>query len=846
MIEKGTPRESGYARVYAGLGAALVILTLLDLGGIAATQILDDRIRWQTHTYDVLEQTASISGSLHAIEAAQRGFILTGDSLFIREYDNARDSVRAAIARVAPLVSDNPEQRVRVDSLSALMTSRLLFIDTGLQHRVNGADAAAHDSVRAGANSALRANISRSLLAIEQAEKELLRHRTDRLTRALSIDKWISIGGLIASLALVLASVWLVRAEMERRRRSRAELAASEERLRDFLDSASDLIQSSAPDGRLLYANRALLRTLGYTEEEVIGKPSEMFLAPEEVEHARALFKRIMSGEAVTNIETIYIRKDGRRVHVAGSSNCRFENGRAVASRTILRDVTAQREVDHMKDEFVSIVSHELRTPLTSIRGALGLLAGGMLGEVGDRGKRMLDVAITNTDRLVRLINDILDVERIESGAVPMARRRTSLDSIMALAEEVVRPLADKAGVRLEVKSVDADLNADSDRMVQTLTNIIGNAIKFSPQGACVTVDAIRSGGEAHIRVRDEGRGIPSDKIETIFERFQQVDATDAREKGGSGLGLAISRSIVEQHDGRIWAESTLGAGSVFHMTLPLYQRKNEDTGETYPAPRTSSPLVLICDDDEDIRTVLGAILTERGYRVMSACDGETAVDLALEHRPAVVLLDLIMPGRYDGWATMAALKERAETRDIPIIIVSGSGPIAPAAQDGETNGAEKRMRKPVEAGSLVRAIEEALTQWGTGADVLVVEDVDDLARILVEFLRTHGLRPVHAADGREAVRLSQKQHPALILLDLMLPDTDGFAVVDWLRQHDRLRDVPIMVYTAHDLDEEQRARLDIAPELLFTKSRTAPEELVQRVAAMVGRMTWDQDQAES
>jgi CheY-like chemotaxis protein len=191
-------------------------------------------------------------------------------------------------------------------------------------------------------------------------------------------------------------------------------------------------------------------------------------------------------------------------------------------------------------------------------------------------------------------------------------------------------------------------------------------------------------------------------------------------------------------------------------------------------------------------------------------------------------------------------MKEHPDTRDIPIIIVSGSTSDVRLSQTVSPNGAEHALRKPVEAGSLVHAIENALTQWGRGANVLVVEDDDDLARILVEFLRRHGLHPVHATDGRQAVKLSQVVAPSLIILDIMLPDTDGFAVVDWLRQHDRLRDVPIMVYTAHDLDAEQRARLDIAPELLFTKSRTAPQDLVKRVAAMIGRMTWDQEQTQA
>jgi CheY-like chemotaxis protein len=345
-----------------------------------------------------------------------------------------------------------------------------------------------------------------------------------------------------------------------------------------------------------------------------------------------------------------------------------------------------------------------------------------------------------------------------------------------------------------------------------------------------------REGDSVHIRVVDQGRGIPGDKIEKIFERFHQVDASDAREKGGSGLGLAISRGIVEQHEGKIWAESELNNGATFHVVLPLLSAARPRSESAAAAtPQAAAPLVLICEDDADVRMVLKAMLGKQGYRVIDAADGETAIALAAEQRPAVILLDLIMPEGLDGWATMARLKADSRTCDIPIIIVSG-------ATEGDVQ--QELVRKPVDQGELVHAIEHALARWGAGANVLVVEDDEDLARILVEFLHSHGLHTLHARDGHEAVRMSQQISPSLIILDLMLPDRDGLAVVDWLRQHDRLRDVPIMVYTARDLDDEQRARLGVAPEFLFTKSRMAPEDLVERVAALVGRITWNQDNA--
>jgi signal transduction histidine kinase len=237
--------------------------------------------------------------------------------------------------------------------------------------------------------------------------------------------------------------------------------------------------------------------------------------------------------------------------------------------RDLLVDISRQREMERLKNEFTSVVSHELRTPLTSIRGSLGLMAGGALGEMPPQAQRMLDIAVRNTDRLIRLINDILDLERIESGEVALALRSCVAGDVVAEAVRGLEGMARDAGVRVEAAGSAIAVTADPDRLVQTLTNLIGNAIKFSAPGTRVRASVEGADGEALFRVEDQGRGIPPDKLDSIFGAFEQVDASDSREQDGTGLGLAISRMIVERHGGRIWAESTLGAGSTFAFTIP-------------------------------------------------------------------------------------------------------------------------------------------------------------------------------------------------------------------------------------------------------------------------------------
>jgi signal transduction histidine kinase len=243
--------------------------------------------------------------------------------------------------------------------------------------------------------------------------------------------------------------------------------------------------------------------------------------------------------------------------------------GAVVGAIGVAVDASQRRAADRMKDEFLSVVNHELRTPLTSIRGSLGMLTGGLVNPDSEKGKRMLEIALGNTSRLIRLINDILDVERMQSGAISLNREACDAADLMVSAADAVRGMAEEVGVVLDVRPYRAQLRADPHRLVQVLTNVLSNAIKFSPRGATVSLGADETPNELIVVVTDAGRGIPADKLELIFERFEQVDVSDARQKGGTGLGLAISRSIVQKHGGHIWAESTLGQGSTFRISLP-------------------------------------------------------------------------------------------------------------------------------------------------------------------------------------------------------------------------------------------------------------------------------------
>ena len=319
-----------------------------------------------------------------------------------------------------------------------------------------------------------------------------------------------------------------------------------------ILDRIPTGILHVGPDDHILFANPRAVEMLGCeSADDLAGQPIRTYI-------------QFLSASGTG--EDMCLRDDGTSFPVAYESAPTPDGGTVLT----LRAISDQRAAAQRQAELISIVSHELRTPLTSIRSVLGLLASGLLGQLTGRGQGMLDIAVNNTDRLIRLLSDLLDLERLQSGHTSFQPELCSVDELMLSATESVRGMADQARVTLQVSPLDASIEVDRDRLVQVLINVLSNAIKFSPAaGGCVWLDAELSTGEILFRVRDEGRGIPPDKLETIFERFAQVETDDSRRKGGSGLGLAISRAIVQQHGGQIWAESTPGAGTTVCVALP-------------------------------------------------------------------------------------------------------------------------------------------------------------------------------------------------------------------------------------------------------------------------------------
>jgi PAS domain S-box-containing protein len=370
------------------------------------------------------------------------------------------------------------------------------------------------------------------------------------------------------------------------------DLQTTQDSLRDALQQVNFHFENSPlaaiewdRDFRVVRWSASAERIFGWSSAQVLGKRlgEWKFLADEDSERISQVMKQFISGSEASNVTSNRnYCQDGTIVHCEWYNSVLLDDaGKMESVFSLALDITHRHQVERMKNEFIAIVSHELRTPLTSIYGSLKLLDSGILKTEPVKEKRLLTIAVESTDRLMRLVNDILDIERIESGTIQMVKSVCKVGDLMAKVVDQIEPLAEDAGIKLSVSNAGGNVWVDIDRMIQTFTNLISNAIKFSPKGSTIWFTASKQTGQMLFQVRDQGRGIPPEKLSIIFERFQQVDASDARCGEGTGLGLAISRSIIEQHGGHLWVESVLGEGSTFSCVLARSPASNDSQPQT-------------------------------------------------------------------------------------------------------------------------------------------------------------------------------------------------------------------------------------------------------------------------
>jgi PAS domain S-box-containing protein len=338
------------------------------------------------------------------------------------------------------------------------------------------------------------------------------------------------------------------------------------------LNGVADLIQSVRPDGSFVYVNTAWLGTLGYERNEIGELTIFDIVSPDALEHCKEIFQQVMAGEHVGNVESVFLRKDGTLIDVEGRISLREDEGGNITTVGLFRDITERKKVELRLREFYSIVAHELRSPLTSIHGSMKLIASGLMGDVSPEIGELISITSAESERLLSLVNDILDLRKIEAGKLDLRIEAIDFEKLIAKVFDALRGMASEAQISLESQVVPhAACQADPGRLFQVLVNLASNAMKFSPPGSKVQIRVdLPESGKVRFAVVDRGPGIERQQIPNLFGKFQQLETANSRRYPGTGLGLAISKAIVEEHGGAIGVESEVGVGSTFWFELPV------------------------------------------------------------------------------------------------------------------------------------------------------------------------------------------------------------------------------------------------------------------------------------
>ncbi len=632
-----------------------------------------------------------------------------------------------------------------------------------------------------------------------------------------------------------------------------AELRESEERYRTLFDGVPVGLYRTTPAGQILDANLAFVQAAGYPDRESLSavNTATFYVDPE----TQVRWKALMEREGVVRDFEAQIRqsdgtvrwmsdsarvvkdKQGQVLYYEGSTEDITERKRA--EQELQQAKEAAEAANQAKSTFLANMSHELRTPLNAIIGFTRLVKRRSKDTLPQKQLDNLDKVLVSADHLLGLINDVLDLSKIEARRTEVQPVSFDLEPLVDACLLTVRPLVKTQKLRL-VKVVEPDLPAvftDQDKVRQILINLLSNAVKFTEQGT-ITVSAKRQGEALVLAVADTGIGIPKEALQRIFEAYQQVDTSTTRQYGGTGLGLSICLQLARLLGGDVTVESEAGVGSTFTVTLPMHYTATPPAAATAPpepAPETAAaqpeagPVVLAIDDDPNVIYLLQEDLAEAGYRVVGATSGEEGLQKARELKPFAIILDILMSPK-DGWQILHELKVDAVTRDIPVVVLS----IVDNQELGYRLGAFDYLVKPFDREAILSTLGRIAPTPAAREQVslLVVDDDPQVVDLVQQLLEDEPYDIQSAADGQEALEAISRQCPDIILLDLLMPRLDGFAVLEQLRQCPEHEGIPIIVLTAKTLSPDELTQLQQSVAKVIQKQGLEQETLLRELRA--------------
>jgi PAS domain S-box-containing protein len=744
-----------------------------------------------------LEQVQLLS-RLKDAETAQRGYLLTRDPTFLEPFEPARRDLLALLRRLeAQDHADVPASyRATVRMLTVAKLHELdATVDLARRGRFDLAQARVSDGLGKKLMDRLRLTIGQMI----DHEARQSAARTEAFNeQRMRVDRigWILFGLLSLALAAILLVLWRARAQ-----RFQESVAAFEaaERNATILNSTIDAILILNPSGTVETMNAAATQMLGYASDELERRDIGVIL---DIAPGHGSFhKRIglVDGQLSRSFlpDRRVTHRDGHEiaVDVAIGVMSLPSGDHLVVS---LRDIAERKRIERVKDDLMSTVSHELRTPLTSIVGSLGLLRSGAAGEVSANASRLIDIAENNSRRLIRLINDMLDIDRIESGMLRMLREPLDLRKTLDQACLGGEGLAATRSITLNCHVPDQPVmvTGDSDRLLQVVTNLLSNAVRAAPPSSVIDLSIELDDRRcAVLTVADRGPGIPPAFRDRIFGRFERAEQNDG--SVGTGLGLAISREIITRHDGRIWFEDRAGGGTCFRFTLPI--------SGSVAAIDDEAPRILVCSGDEAFAKAMCAIIIEEGCLFEVAKDEDEARACLDRRRYAALMVDLRLPPR-GALAFTRAVREVRAAHGAPILVVT-----AKALQDGDGPSpldVIDWINKPVDTERLAQALRAALSRTRSRRPVVLhLDDDRDLLEVVSAALEAEA-QIVSATDLPSARAVLHNVKPDAVILDLHLANADGTELIPFLVDADGLA-IPTVIYSAQDVSEELALRVD-------------------------------------
>jgi len=649
------------------------------------------------------------------------------------------------------------------------------------------------------------------------------------------------------------------------RKRAEAALRDSEGKFRGVVEHAGDALFVYDDERRLIDINQAASESLGLSRDQLLtrqGKNIGLVCEP------RPEWYQLDDGDVMT-LEGEHRHRDGTVFPVEARIGC-FSWRRRRHLLALVRDITERKqaeatlqalndqltiamnraiEASAAKSEFLANMSHELRTPLNAIIGYTELLQEEAPDYEADDLLPDLDRIHVAATHLLGVINDILDLSKIEAGKVELFWEETTIENLLSDVAITIRPLAERKNnvYRVETDAFVGTINADIAKLRQCLINLLGNACKFTDKGT-ITLRTTRepglNGGDIMVfEVTDTGIGVTAEKLGTLFEAFTQADGSITRRYGGTGLGLAITKHFCSMMGGTIEAESAPGEGSTFRIRLPARTELGGPNGLSAPEAvvqpaKVTQQLrikgrVLVIDDDPATQRLLQHHLAEASYLVRVAGNGRDGIDIARSFRPDAITLDVMMPG-MDGWAVLAELKEDPALANTPVILIT----LVDNRQRGYALGASEYVVKPVQRHHLLGVLARTLGHDEPRGRVLIVDDEADVRDVTSRILQREGWVTEVAVNGIDALARMRLNAPDIVLLDLMMPELDGFGVLEAMKLEADLANVPVVVITAKELDDDQRLRLHQSVEKVLHKASQSQNAILDAVRRVIGQLT--------